>query len=100
MIEQARELLDELHAERLSYGEYCLLRNALDTLEAERDAAVEDLRMSAVELAEGTGTCIVCKHYPSLVSSGTMGVCSECAAGGCLFDWRGPQEAGEESKNG
>lgn len=54
-------------------------------------AAVEDLRLSAVELSEGMGACVVCKHYPDYLGD----KCSECVDGECLFEWRGPQEKGE-----
>ncbi len=52
-------------------------------------AAVEDLKLSAVELSEGMGTCVVCKHFPENLK-GNNEMCDECAVGECLFEWRGP----------
>ncbi len=63
---------------------------SIEELRAERDAAVEDLKLSAVELQEGMGTCVVCEHYPKY-NAGNYDICNECASGECLFKWRGKQ---------
>lgn len=54
-------------------------------------AAVEDLFLSAEEMSEGMGACVVCTHYPEHLR-GDNEACDECAAGECLFNWRGPGE--------
>lgn len=93
MIEQARELLDELHTERLSYDEYCLLRNALDSLEAERDAAVDDWR-EAAESSNSKLVCAACVHRKYNDDDDAMTYCGLNSA--CRPLWRGPaDEEGE-----
>ena len=59
-------------------------------LEAERNAAVEDLKLAAKEMQEGVGVCVVCKHYPEDMSRGLPEICDECAGTNqCFFEWRG-----------
>ncbi len=54
-------------------------------------AAVEDLKLSAKEMQEGVGVCVVCKHYPADISHGLPEICDECAGTDqCFFEWRGP----------
>lgn len=57
-------------------------------------AAEADLMLAAKETQDGVGICIVCKHYPSDMSHGMPSICDECPEQ-CMFEWRGPQEAGD-----
>ena len=80
--------------------DYCDLLADRDRLQAELDAAVEDMNHIAREIAQcdltlakdgekvgslHLGRCAVCSHK----------YCDEEIDGGCKFEWRGPQEAGE-----
>lgn len=58
-IEQARQLLDELHTERLDYGEYLILRSGLD----EAVASAEQLADAAADRACPANGHIACDKF-------------------------------------
>ena len=77
--EQAKALLDELHRERLSHDQYCLLWDTLDAVEAERDAAIKDLEENAAD-------CMTCKFGRC---SADEAPCLNCGVSENNWKWRG-----------
>lgn len=76
-------LCGDLHHDMLEQQERA------DKLEAERDAAVEDIRMLG---RTGEFICPVCAHYNH--GEGTKGECVKCLTGDG-FRWRGEKTGGD-----
>lgn len=79
-----KELIEQLraHERNCGYGGHCILckcLSAIETLLAERDAAVEDLTKIC---EENPDVCEYCKHMP----------CAEKYERCIGWEWRGPQK--------
>lgn len=90
-------LLDFIELEKIRDEKKKLYESLAESQHREQ-AAVADLKLSAKEMQEGVGVCVVCKHYPEDMSRGLPEICDECAGTDqCYFEWRGPV-AGEVSR--